>query len=253
MGEVAYVEKLEGLPLVVYITLNNENLDRKQFMESQFNHYGIKHKAFLTERLFNMQDVNITGTPIDNNESGICISHLNCMKAWYDSCDDDTVIFCEDDISFESIDYWNFTWNEFVNSLPESWECVQLIRIVSPAEDYNLVEPLQSLDLKWGRWWGASSLMKRSYVKKVLDRHILDSNVYLMGLPEIGIMPIVENILFVGLGATYNYPLLVEGESLDSTMKHINYASEEDYIKDKQHHIMSRKMIMDCWKQNFRE
>ena len=32
-------------------------------------------------------------------------------------------------LSLKTVNYWNFTWNEFVSSLPEDWDCVQLLLI----------------------------------------------------------------------------------------------------------------------------
>jgi hypothetical protein len=144
--------KLENFPSVNYISLY-ESTDRRDFMECQMKYFGIKRvNRYLTERFINLHDIEITGYYTDTVlHLGTIVSQLNLMRNWYNSCNDPYAIFCEDDISFESINYWNFTWNEFVENLPNDWGCVQLMRIVSPWHD-NAEQELQ-IDLRSGRWW----------------------------------------------------------------------------------------------------
>ena len=248
MGEITLKDKLNNFPFVVYITLE-EFIERGEFMESQLNKYEIPHKKYLTKRLSEMTDVIVHNSNIPQLGTGICISHLNAMRWWYENSTDEYVIVCEDDHSFESIDYWEFTWDEFMSRLPFDWECVQLIRIISPAEDYSTVDILQNLSILSGRWWGGASLMRRSYVKKLLDRHVVDDKTYNLFVQSAYLQSLLENILYVDAGIVYNFPMLVEKISLDSTSRPPNITDEE-YAQGKMHHIMSRNMIIDCWEKS---
>ena len=43
-----------------------------------------------------------------------------------DKEEEEYAIFVDDDTDISTIDYWSFTWDEFVANLPKNWECVQL-------------------------------------------------------------------------------------------------------------------------------
>jgi hypothetical protein len=120
--------KLENFPSVNYTSLY-ESIDRRDFMESQMKYFGIKRvNSYLTERFINLYDIEITGYHIDQiTHLGAIVSQLNLMRNWYNSCNEPYSIFCEDDISFESIHYWNFTWNEFIENLQLHYPDIPMI------------------------------------------------------------------------------------------------------------------------------
>jgi hypothetical protein len=236
-------EKLKNFPTVNYISLYESN-DRREYMESQFKRYGIKSNVYLTERYTEIKDnFVINGQYVKDVEVqiGTVISHLNNLKNWYTSCNEPYAIFCEDDISFESIEYWNFTWDEFMNHLPQEWECVQLIRMESPLND-EAISRLKLIPF-WGRWWGSHALMKRSYVKKLLDAYCVGYNKYQLEVMGDMYMPLTENILFLGLGTCINVPLLTEW----SEFRDLIYDSEKNKISiDDQ--AISSNIIRNLWR-----
>lgn len=236
-------DKLSGFPTVRYVTLK-QRVDRQQFMKEQFDKYRINYVPYFTDKISDMdpQPV-ITGKYVHTlgQTVGVVISHLRCLKNWYDTTSEDMILFCEDDNDFSSIEHWNFTWQEFLQNLPKNWECIQLIRLISPLWEGH--EQEFKLDLRHGRWWGCVSLMTRSWVKKILDRHVISDNEYRLDIDEI--QPIVENVLYLGLGDVYNFPLITENNSFLGTIKE---CADEDYIKAKIPHIVSEKKIKECWK-----
>jgi hypothetical protein len=78
---------------------------------------------------------------------------MRCVKNWLDTTDEAYGIFIEDDTSFETCKYWSFTWSEFVRSLPENWEIVQLIRLNDWSDGRSA-----ELSLRPRQWddWGAT-------------------------------------------------------------------------------------------------
>ena len=236
-------EKLIGFPKVYYVSLE-ERTDRQFFMQEQFTKYGIDGTAHLTKRIADMDPAPVLTGPYAytlGQGAGIVVSHLNCMKHWYYNTDEEYAIFCEDDHDFSTIDSWTFTWNDFFNNLPDPWECVQLIRIVSPLGE-GYMEDLK-LDLRYGRWWGGASLMRRSWVKKLLDRHIVSEYEYRLDIGDI--QPIIENVLYWGAGPMFNFPLITENNNLEGTIKE---CTDEQYIQAKIPHKVSEQTIKDCWK-----
>jgi hypothetical protein len=212
-------------------------------MNSQLDYFGIKSSSvYLTQRFSTIADhIHCTGPHIAvvDQQLGTVISHLNLMRNWYVSTDEPYAIFCEDDIDFVSINHWNFTWDDFMANLPADWECIQLMRMVSPWGDHA-VQELQ-LDLRWGRWWGSHSLMRRSYVKKLLERSVTGYNRYHLEIwaNDCSLMPITENVLFVGAGTVYNFALLIETDRFRSTISSAGSVNNQ---------MPSHVVILDQWR-----
>ena len=172
------------------------------------------------------------------------MSHLNLLRHWYTSSNEPYAIFCEDDVSFESINYWNFSWNDFITNLPSDWECVQLMRMTSTYQKPDHVKEDLKLVLRRGRWWGSHSLMKREYVKKILDRHCLGYNKYRLVIPS-NYMPIIENVLFLGIcPCIYNFPMLVGNLTLDTTVN-LEPEFHDTFLS---HHDQDFKLVLNAWK-----
>lgn len=225
--------KLNNFPSVNYTSLY-ESVDRRVFMEGQMRYLGVKRSnVYLTERYVNLPDIKVTGLYIHQipHQLGAIVSQLNLMRNWYNSCNEPYAIFCEDDISFESVNYWTFTWNEFMEHLPPDWECIQLMRMISPW--YEGSESEIRIDLRPRRYWGSHSLMRREYVKKLLDKYCVGVNEYHIEVweGEVGIAPIIENVLFLGIGRVYNVPLLVEDLRFNTTFQTKKQNADDDQIR----------------------
>ena len=212
------MNKTQNFPSINCTSLR-ESYDRRSFIEAQCLVYEINRANFyITDRFVDIKDnFEISGIYAYSVEpqTGTIISHINMLRNWYNSCSEPYAIFCEDDISLESIPYWNFTWTEFIDNLPADWECVQ----------------------SWW-WWGAHGLMRRSYVKKILDNVCIGPNSYKL---EIGdLQPLIENILFSNYnGVVYNFPLLVEHEKFATT--YYGKGNDSD-------HRLSHRHILDLWR-----
>lgn len=248
--ELSYEDKLKNFPSVNYISLK-ESSERRKFMEEQFTYFGItKTSVYQTERYSEIfKNINIKGAELEKKyieqQQGTMVSYINLLRNWYVSTSEEYAIFCEDDISFESIKYWNFTWNEFIQRIPIDWECLQLIRMISPWSKKD--EETLRLDLRHGRWWGSSALLKRSYVKKILDRTCTGYNEYTFDIiyADIKYEPIIENILFLNLGRVYNFPMFIENINIPTT-----YLIKTDSVISEQ--IESHKIILKEWQTNGR-
>jgi len=235
---ISSMKKTENFPSINCTSLR-ESADRRAFIEAQCLVYGINRANFyITDRFVDID----TNLEISGNyaysvipQAGTIISHINLLRNWYNSCNEPYAIFCEDDISLESIAYWNFTWTEFMDNLPADWECVHLMRIVSPFDGDTVrlkVEP------RCWWWWGAHGLMRRSYVKKILDHVCLSSNSYKLEMGDL--QPIIENMLFSGyLGTVYNFPMLVEHEKFNTT-----YPGKGNSLD----HEESHKYVLNLWR-----
>jgi len=266
-NKYAYImTKLTNFPAVNYITLY-ENVARMEFMNEQLTRYGIYYMIWLNNRYTAFaHNVNITWPDITHQHAamfqgfshpGTVISYLTAMRHWYDNTNEEYAIFCDDDMSFESIDHWSFTWQELLDNLPQEWECIQLVRINNwsagltnnavSAYDPSKFE-IPTLQLRKRRWddFGGAGLFKRGYVKKILDRHWIDSLNFNFSIPDNPANPVswfrfatVENVLFSGLtDSVYNIPLLVE-KPFSSTLD----VPQEIYC-----HLKSYEYYSTLWK-----
>ena len=210
---MSYADKLKGFPSVYTINLE-ESVDRREYMINQFIKYGIKYNIFTTPRYVTFKDdisVDVdtpTKTTLPNLHIGATISFVSIMNDWYNNTDEEYAIFCEDDVSFESIEHWNFTWEEFYSKIPKQWECLQLIRMSSDIRP-STIDELQ-LDFRWGRWWGSSFMFRRSHVKRLLDILYVGRNKYRITSQDGAYDPCVENCLSFNYNTVCNFPLLFE-------------------------------------------
>ena len=220
--------KLKNFPVVNFPNLY-ESPDRKEYMLTQLDQLGLKSNIYQTDRYEVFKDtVKIDcSIPMTYCHFGPNISFLNLLKQWYDQNDEQYGLFCDDDISFETIEHWGFSWQDFLDHLPENWQCVQLIRINSWVDklivNNNFVMP--DLRIRQRSWddWGSASLYKRGYVKKLLDRHIRGKNHYNFSIPETidpsnFLHPMTENLMFreISNHQVYSVPILLETQQFES-------------------------------------
>jgi hypothetical protein len=235
------MNKTENFPSVNYTSLR-ESSDRREFMAAQLDKYGIaKSSCYQTERFSEIKDhIKYYGKFAHEvtQQLGCIISHLNLMRNWYNSTNEPYAIFCEDDASFESIDYWSFTWNDFMQNLPQDWQCVQLVRMISPFTADT--EVLSKIDLRMGRWWGSHSLMTRSYVEQILKKTCIGFNEYHIYVDEVH-TPFIENILYLDMGPIYNIPMVVESADFGTV-----YLDKEQLADRSQ--IESHEVVRELWR-----
>lgn len=233
-----HTHKLEYFPSVYYITLE-ESVDRQKTIEEEFNKYGITPIAIRSKR-YSECDNYVTGKylyQLNDGTKGCCVSHLKAIQQWYNTTDEDYAFFCEDDLSLETIKYWKFNWKQFVESVPEDADCVQLFTI---RDDYDT---FLIRDRYWNDWGATAYILTRDYAKKIIDTYIR-GNVYSLDIPNSDLMPLIENMLFT-IGKTYTIPLFVENISFRSTFENQDNDVNEGH---KTNHRKARDLVLNYWK-----
>ena len=184
-----------------------ESEDRRSNLRRQFSEYGMTDLVPHIFKRWHECGHELTGKfvkDLHENSKGPVTSHIKAIKKWYDSTDEEYAFFCEDDLSLETVEHWGFTWEEFTDRLPKDWECVQLTWIRPSPTRVELRNRL------WDDWNAAAYLIKRDYAKRLLAAYYVDGNRFNLEINDSDLIPIVENILFNGLGVVYNIPLFVE-------------------------------------------
>jgi hypothetical protein len=239
--EKNYQNKLENFPIVNFISLE-ESEDRRNHLQNQFSKFNISDIAPIISKRFDQSDDKVSGkhlNVLDGGTTGCVISHLKMLKSWYENTTEDFGFFCEDDISLEIVQYWNFSWEDFIENLPEDAECIQLCCVRTMNEQFTLRERSMY------DWSVTAYIMTRNYVKKVLDRHIFGDE-YKLDIPGTEFYPMPETVLFYGLGKVYAADLFVEAVSFKSTF------TDTENIPNgtKEHHSESNQSVIDWWKNN---
>jgi GR25 family glycosyltransferase involved in LPS biosynthesis len=60
------------------------------------------------------------------SEIATTISHIKAIEHWINTSDSKYAIFAEDDLSDETIQYWGWTWKEFISSIDFDYDVLQL-------------------------------------------------------------------------------------------------------------------------------
>ena len=238
-AEKIYSNKLFGFPTAYYMSLE-ESEDRRKNLENQFSEYGIKLNPIISKRFDESDDV-VTGKyvhQLNDGTKGCAVSHLKAVNHWYKSTNEEYAFFFEDDLSLETVDFWDFTWNEFIEKLPSDWECVQLLTVRNNFDTFELRERY------WDDWGASAYILKRDYAKKIIDNYCQE-NSYHLEIPNTEVMPLIENILFTTIGKTYTVPLFVENIRFQST-----FVGKDDDVDEgqKNNHNIASKIVLDWWK-----
>jgi len=170
--------KLVGFPHVYYFNMDEEET-RREYMENQFDTYGIEYTRISGNR-FKASDIkewiNIFQLPKDILEENVpygiahMVSHIIFLKEWYETSDEQTIILMEDDYDLSLIDYWHFDWEYFVSRLPFDWDTVQL-----GYEHFERIEFFLSHKDYRSFNFGPTLINKR-HVKKILDLYINENH-----------------------------------------------------------------------------
>lgn len=243
-NDKTFDNKLDGFPSV-HICSVIESQDRRKNLVDQFQKYNIYPNFHIFEKI-NKDDNDSEDEYLHKKNYEVSLSHIKMLHDWYHKTDEPYAVFCEDDVSLETVQYWNFTWSQFFDKLPEHWDAVQLSLLCEVDSELNEVKFKPRLFQHWGL---QSYLIKREYVKKVLNYHKYDpeNNTFdfsINGKPFLSPRP--EHILFdSGCGGfVFNFPIFVEEVNKFKSMIE-GSSRESDYCGTN-----SFNVITNWWKQN---
>ncbi len=234
--------KLDNFPPVYYISLE-ESQDRQKNLHKQFEEFGItNYTPMIFKRFSECNDV-IHGRyvhTLNSSNKGASSSHLKSIKRWITETDAPFAVFFEDDVSFETVKYWNFVWTEFMNELPNDWDAVQLMWVRPHMIKIEFRE-------KYPDDWSATAfMMRRSYGQKLLNRFMISENEFNYDLGDL--QPIVENVLFTS-GKVYTIPLFIEETNLPTTFINAPEFDETLILNGQgESHHSSQSAVLNWWR-----
>jgi GR25 family glycosyltransferase involved in LPS biosynthesis len=234
--------KLNDLPIVNCISLE-ESKNRRECLLKQFKKYNINYINFLISKRFTECNDIVTGKlsyTLSDGHKGCSVSHLKMIQTWYENTAEPYGFFCEDDLSLETVDHWNFSWKDFVKKLPNDWECVQLLYL----KDKGNIESNILKEREWNDWSVTCYILTREYAKKIIDRYIKNNSFHLE-LANLNTQPLIENILFTDIGKVYSIALFVENNKYESTfVVDSNHNSKLHQLT----HANSYNRVINMWK-----
>lgn len=248
-------KKLNGFPSVHFISLTDTE-DRRELLYEKFKTWGIENVTGHIYDRYVDEDHQIESDLLDRlsiGSRGPVTSHLKAIREWYESTDEEYAFFCEDDISFAPVHYWNFTWNEFVASLPPDWGCVQLALLREEFVSFQT----GFRNRCWCDWSACAYLITREHARLLIENYYHDdvfrlnlvgSDVH--GREDWAKVPVVETIIFSPVTKVYSAPLFVE-DVVRCKSSYLNLMGPNYDISSGQadyHHFTSHSTIMNWWK-----
>lgn len=209
--------KLEGFPEVYYINLDDKT-DRREYMEGQFEYWGIEKYTRISA--CDGRDDDLSGTlkgrypeNVISGEVGCVTSHLKLLKYWLENSDENVLIVMEDDCDLDTVKHWPFTWRQFYRQVPYDFDVVQLA-IINP----------QAITLRMHKRFvndfsTACYMITRHHAEKLVKLHCRDDKFKL----DQGIKPrAVADDLVYNSGNTFAIPLFMYKIALGSDIHDVH-------------------------------
>jgi len=214
-------KKIKGLPHVYYFNLDAD-VYRKELMESQFDRYRIKEYTRISQSNYIASEHNDWNDKVIGEYHpeytyilGNFLTHIEFLKHWYESTQDEYLLIMEDDYDLGIIDYWHFTWEYLINRLPYDWDCIQL-GYENPKRIRFFLSPRSQDEAE--EYFGPC-LLNRDYVKKILklfvrgDKIKID-NYYNSHNNDYNVMSHTVDYAISFNGKTYTIPLITTNTDL---------------------------------------
>lgn len=245
--------KLTNFPPVYYLSLE-ESEDRRKHLHQQFESYGVTNLTGVISKRFAECDYKILGEfvhTLTDQSKGSIASHIDCLTKFIFQSDWDYAFICEDDLSLETLQYWDFTWDDFIQHLPQDWDVVQLGVVRNKFEPRHF----QFRKREWNDWSLTAYIIKRDYAHKLIQKHSFVPPTYgykfEVEVNETKLQPIGENIIYSQTENAYTVPLFVEEVNKFNTTLIQDDGTKDGYKMlngQGKSHITSYYEVANWWK-----
>jgi GNAT superfamily N-acetyltransferase len=210
--------KLKDIPTIYYTNLDRRT-DRREYMETQFDYWGIKdYHRISSSKYLSTEDYKWEHLVLDKSLSfgsaavANSITQLEMIKNWLETTNDEYLIMMEDDYDLSLIEYWNFDWEYLINNIPENWDCIQL------GFENGEIIPFFLHPVHRNHGFGPC-LINRDYAKKLIKLHCIGNkfklNIRTNDIKYRKIYGMVDSFILEG-GKTYSIPLITNNPDLGS-------------------------------------
>lgn len=242
MLEHTGLNKLKGFAPVYVINLESRT-DRLDYIKNELEENNITDYEIIKAidgSNFNFDEIIFEKDKLklSNNELGATLSHLKAIEHWLNTSESEYAIIIEDDLSFETVAKWNFTFDEFLKSINKPYDMLQLCII----HNYTINTNLHMREMR--DWSAACYLIKRDRAKELIEKHFIDKKYV---LPQN--RSAVADSLIYSRCKVLSIPLLTYNMDLDSSIDIEGNIIVKDDIKPSMQ-SNSKKQTLDYWNNN---
>lgn len=248
-------DKLKGIPPVHFISVD-DSVERRELLLHKFEKFGITDVTPHIYKRYKDEDHIIESDLIHRlsiGSRGPVTSHLKAIREWYENTDEEVAFFCEDDLSFETVKYWNFTWQEFYEKIPKDWGCIQLAWLREGSEDFYRFS-IGFRNRCWCDWSGCAYLITREHARLLVENYYYDEvfHLNLVGehvdqRDEWARVPVIETIIFSPVTKVYGMPMFVE-DVLGCKSSYLGLVGAQIGGQCDVHHMQSYQSAIYWWK-----
>jgi hypothetical protein len=230
--------KLNGFPTIYYNNLDDD-VDKKEYMESQFEYWGITNyhrtsgydgrKSDLSEILVGKYPEQMTSRDV-----GSATSHMKSIKTWLENSEETEkfLVVMEDDCDLSTVKYWTFVWKDFTSKLPPDWDIIQLA-VINPVALHIKIHRTYVCDYS-----SACYMITRHYAKKLVSIYCRDDK-YKLDYSSIKPRCCSEHMKYQG-GKSLTVPLFMYNEDYPSSIHSVEHIQ--------QFHMSSHDSLWNFWK-----
>ena len=228
---------LQNLPPLYYINLD-ERKEKRVYMDNLLTKHNIQGSRICATNGHlensNLLNKHVIMSRLKNTEIACTISHLRAIQEWLTTSDTETALICEDDLSFDTVEYWSFTWKDVMDRLPYYWDIFQCCITYHPLHPPTIsLHVHQTTDFSC-----VCYLINRRYAEKLMSLYWRDGS---WKLDYFSAYPLTAEEVLYKPGVCISLPLFTytnEFESSIQTKEHM-----------KLYHVPSREFIVSIWKQ----
>jgi GR25 family glycosyltransferase involved in LPS biosynthesis len=216
MSEHIGLNKLEGFGPIYIINLESRE-DRKNYIINELQSHNVNDfKIFkaVDGATANWDDLVFDrgSLSLSNSELGATISHLSAIKNWMENSESKYGIIIEDDLSLETVQYWDFSFKT----------------------SFHMREHKD--------WSAACYLITRQWAEKLISKHFIDGKYV---FPK-DYRALADFIIYNG-AKCYSKPLFTYSMNFETSITAPNNTKEDKENPLGIHHI-SRQDVLSYWK-----
>lgn len=239
MSEHTGLNKLESFSPIYIINLKSRT-DRLEYIKNEFNKYNITDYTVVPAFDGNTFDFDSIvfekdNLQLSNNELGATVSHLETIKYWLENSESDYAIIVEDDLSLETVNFWNFKFSDFIKSIKKPYDILQLCII----HNYKINPTLHMREAR--DWSAACYLIKRDRAKKLLEKYFIDGK-YVFPKSRAS----VADSLIYSNSKTLSIPLFTYTMDFGSSIN-VEFDKTAEETGKFDIHITSKNQTLDYW------
>lgn len=230
------MNKLGGFGPVYVINLQRRT-DRRKHIEKIFKEYDITDYTIIDaidaqDSIDHLIDyMPIARGSVRKTEIATTMSHIKAIQYWLDNSDTQYAIFCEDDLSFDTVPYWQWTWQDFIAAIDFEFDIIQLSITQFSNVDFK-IHKRKRTDYSAGIY-----ILKREHALNILKRMVHNEKYQIKGDRANSVID--HDILFGYTNKCYSCALFTYDVNLTSDTN-----PDGKYL-----HKKSRDKTMNFWKQ----